>query len=165
MGILLNLRARRDFGSIQETFIRIIAPIKEFGVKSIANESEAMSLFSILLGQRAQAAMFAGHTNGNLLLETGIDKIYQYYKDCFGEQILFSLKIDLPLFVFAAMYLESPNYRQGIKKADLILKKEVFDTIHTVCEHYHSGLVRFSCSMAFDNMVKLSSYLSKKYRV
>jgi hypothetical protein len=165
MGILDNLRARKNFGSIQETVIHIIKPIKEYGVTSFANETEAMSLFSILLGQRAQAAMFAGETKGNLLLDTGIDKIYRNYEECFGEQILFSLKIDLPLFVFTAMYLESPNFRQGIREADLILKKEVFNTIHTVSEHYYFNLVRFPDIMAFDNMVKLSAYLSKKYPV
>lgn len=162
MGILENLRARKNFGSIQETVIHIIAPIKEFGVKSIANETEAMSLYSILLGQRAQAAMFAGQTKGNLLLDTGIDKIYQYYQEGFGEQFLHGMKYDLPLFVFTTMYLESPNFREGMKQADIIVRREVFDNVHTICEHFYFNLVQYPDLMCRENLKIFLSYLQKK---
>lgn len=156
------LRDGDDPGIIEETVFHIIAPIKEYGVTSVANETEAMSLFSILLGQRAQAAMFAGQTKGNLLLDTGIDKIYQHYKGCFGEQMLFSLKIDLALFVYTAMYLESPNLRKEMKLADESLRREVFGSVHSLCEHYHPYLVRFPDILSFDNMKTLTLYLQKK---
>jgi hypothetical protein len=162
MGILENLRAKRNFGSIQETVIHIIAPIKEFGVTSIANQDEAKSLYSILLGQRAQAAMFAGQTKGNLMLDTGIDKIYQYYQEGFGEQFLQGMKYDLPLFVFTVMYLESPNFREGMKQADIIVRREVFDKIHTVCEHFHFYLVQYPDLMCRENLRIFLSYLQKK---
>lgn len=151
-----------DPGIIEETVFHIIAPIKEYGVTSFANETEAMSLFLILLGQRAQAAMFAGQTKGNLLLDIGIDKIYQLYKDCFGEQMLFSLKIDLALFAYTAMYLESPTLRKEMKLADELLRREVFVSIHALCEHYYPHLVRFPDILSFDNMKTLTMYLQSK---
>lgn len=162
MGMLDYLQDGENPGIIEETVYHLIAPIKQYGVTGFANETEAMSLFSILLGHRGQAAMLAGQTKGNLLLDTGMDKIYQLYKDCFGEQMLFSLKIDLALFVFTVLYLESPILRKEMKLANEPLKKEVFGSIHTLCEHYHPYLVRFPDILSFDNMKTLTVYLQNK---
>jgi hypothetical protein len=164
MGILANLRARRNFGSIQETVFFIVKPIQEYAFIGTSNINEAMTIFSILLAQRAQGATFAGQTKENLLLENGIDIVYLNYEECFGRNNNF-YELDLPLFVFAAMYLESVNIRQGMKDADLILKKEVFDTIYDTCEHLCILQVKFTRKESFENMVKFSTYLSRKYRV
>lgn len=138
MGMLDYLKAGENPGIIEETVFYIINPISEYGVISLANETEAMSLFSMLLGNRAQAAIVAGQTKGNLLLDTGIDKIYKYYEEGFGQQFLYGMKLDLPLFVFTAMYLENQNFRMAIKEADETLRREVFSSVHTVCEYCYS---------------------------
>lgn len=151
-----------DPGIIEETVFNIIAPIKEFGVKSIANEKESISLYSILLGQRASAAMFAGQTKGNLLLDTGIDKIYQYYQEGFGKQFLWSMKLDLPLFVFTAMYLENPNFRKAMKEADELLRREVFGSIHMLCYYYYPRMVQYHEIICRENLKIFFSYLQNK---
>lgn len=162
MGILDYLKEGENPGIIEETALNIIIPIKEFGITGIANETEAISIFSILLGQRAQSAIFADQKQGNLLLDTGIDKFYQLYKGCFGEKILGFLKTDLPLFVFTAMYLESPILRQELKSADEYLKKEVFGSIHTLCNLCFPNLVRFPDILSVDNMKSILDYLENK---
>jgi hypothetical protein len=158
MGLVENLRAKKHLRSIQNTAISIITPINVSGIKGITNEKEALALYSML----TQAALFAGQTEGNLLLDTGIDKINQYYLDGFGEQYLQEMKIDLPLFVFTVMYLESPNFRKGMKQADIIVRREVFDNIHTVCEHFHFYLVKYPDLICRENLRIFLLYLQKK---
>lgn len=158
--MLSYLQEGDEPGIIEETVYYIIAPIKEYGI-NVSNETEAMSLYSILLGQRAQAAMFAGQTKGNLLLDTGIDKIYQYYQDGFGKQFLCSMKYDLPLFVFTAMYLEDPTFRKEMKEADESLKNEVLGSIHTLCKYCYFDLVQYPDIMSLENMRIFLSYLQR----
>lgn len=162
MSILKKMMAKRNIGSVEQTVFHIIAPIKQLGVTSIADENDAIALYSFLLGQRAQAAMFAGQTKGNLLLDTGIDKIYSYYDEAFGKQSLFGMRYDLPMFVFTAMYLESPNFRFGMKQVDLIVRKEVFDTIYTICEFSYFDLVPYPDLTCRQNLETLFAFLSNK---
>lgn len=162
MGMLDYLQDGDNPGIIEETVYSIIAPIKEFGVTGLANQTEAMSLFSILLGQRAQAAMFAGQTKNNLLLDTGIDKIYQYYEVGFAGQFLSGMKLDLPLFVFTAIFLENPKFRQAMKEANESLRKEVYSSIHTLCEYCYFYLVQYPDLMSCENMKIFYSYLQIK---
>lgn len=162
MGMLDYLKDGNNPGIIEETAFYFITPISEYGVTSLANETEAMSLFSILLGVRAQGAMLAGQRKGNLLLDTGVDKIYEYYEEGFGPQFLYGMKLDLPLFVFTAMYLENPDLRKALKEADETLRREVFNAIHTVCEYCYSYLVQYPDLMCRENLQILLSYLQKR---
>ncbi len=162
MGILNYALAKRKIGTFEPIAINMANAVKGFGISSFASEAEAVAVFSIVLGQRAEAAMLIRRTNGNLLLDNGIDKFYRYWEEALGNKFLLSMKLDLPSFVFTAMFFESQRFREGLKMADPILRNEIFDIIFVICQRICPAMVRLPGRIYRENMKILLSYLLGK---
>lgn len=149
--------------SIASTVKAIVKPLLDFGFTGSKDKTEIISAFSILLGQRAQAAMFVGQTKGNLLLDTGVNVINGMYEECFVVDTD-KYKLDLPMLVLTAMYLESPIKRDSLKVADTILKNELFVCVYQVCKNMLPAQVLLSKEEVAEAMTRFCSFLEKKYK-
>lgn len=99
---------------------------------------------------------------GTLLLDTGIETYYKMYGEYFGVQTA-KHKLDMPLFAFTAMYLESVNKRTALKSAGLILKNEMFNSIYDECLRRLPMQVKFSRDQSCKNLNDFYTFLSAKY--
>ena len=143
MGQIFKFLIQNGFGSIGETARAIIAPVIYFDDIDVNDEDQINGMYMMILGQRAQAGLMAGATDSNYLLDFGIDKYFEMYNDCFGQNAKLHKK-DLPLFTFTAMYLESKHKREAIKAQNQDIKIQIFEVIHEECMRQNSDLVMFS---------------------
>jgi len=162
MGQYKDLLYSNNQNSIATTVKSIIKPLRDFGFSGTRDKTEAMAAFSILLGQRAQAAMMAGITKGNYLLDTGMNVYNGMYEECFIVDTD-RHKLDLPLFVSTAMFLESSIKREDLKKADSTFKAEYFECIYTVCKQSYPEQIQFTSDEAIVCMNKFTLYLLQRY--
>ena len=163
MGQYTDLLYSTNNNSIASTVKSILQPLKSFGFVPTNDPNEILGAFSILLGQRAQAAMFSGVTKGNYLLDTGVNIYNAMYEECFVTQTQ-QYKLDLPLFAFTAMYLESHIKRDSLRAADPILKKEYFECIYDTCFNSYPQQCKFNRIQAVDVMNTFLMFISKRYR-
>ena len=147
--------------SIKTTVKSILMPMQEFGFTGTTDTIEAMAAFSVALGQRAQAAMFAGQTEDNFLLDIGVNTYFAMYEACFVEAN--KHKLDLPLFVLTALHLESSIKRKNFKRATTEFKREVFECIYNTCKEGFPTQVQFTCPESIVVMDKFCQYLQAKY--
>ncbi|TCZ67467.1 hypothetical protein [Flaviaesturariibacter aridisoli] len=162
MGQYTDLLYSANINSIASTVKSILQPLKSFGFTPTNDPDEIFGSFSILLGQRAQAAMFGGVTKGNYLLDTGVNVYNAMYEECFVTQTQ-SYKLDLPLFVFTAMYLESHNKRDSLKVADSNLKQEFFECIYDTCHNSYPQQCKFDRYRSVEVLETFLLFLSKKF--
>jgi hypothetical protein len=162
MGIYTVVLYSDNPNSIASTINSIIRPLQDFGFRGTIDKTEAMTAFSILLAQRAQAAMLANVTQGNYLLDTGMNVINGMYEECFIVDTD-KYKLDLPLFVYTAMFLESSIKREDLKTAYSDFKQDYFECIYKICKQSYPLQIQFTTDEAIDAMSKFNTFLLQRY--
>ncbi|MEP7371945.1 MAG: hypothetical protein ABI675_01070 [Chitinophagaceae bacterium] len=161
-GLYTDLLYSDEIDSVATTVKHIIQPLNSLGFTGTRDKTEVLAKFTMLLGQRAQAAMMGGATTRNYLLNTGVNVYNGMYEECFVVDTD-KYKLDLSLFVFTAMYLESYITREALVEADSILKNEFFECIYSICLNSYPMQAQFTKEEAIEVMNKFCRFLQRRY--